>query len=296
MSDQHHSAFKALIEEAKKGYLTHEDLFNLLPQNYIEPEQIEMVIAGLRRVGIRVYENPPENTEFLETTGSESGDDAETTIEVLTTETRTTDPVRMYMREMGSVQLLTREGEIKIAQRIEEGIQQVLVGVSQYPRMIDSILDTYKQIKEDEERRLTEIIIGFYNEEPTNPQQANVAEEKLSQEIEAMDPPADKKIKPAEMENSDTANSDTANSDTTNNDTNNEKTDGNENKDADNTTTEDSDDTIVDTGPDPIIVDDNMKQLAKLQKSFCNALKKYGRKHATTIKKQKALAEHFSQF
>lgn len=135
--------FGALLEEAKnKGYLVHEDLINLLPNDYADPSQMEGIIGRLTEMGIKVFEIPPDADSLLLEEDTQSDDDEinEDVAEVLATETRTTDPVRMYMREMGSVELLTREGEIVIAKRIEEGIRQVMGAVVQYPELIENLL------------------------------------------------------------------------------------------------------------------------------------------------------------
>src|SRR3989338_9810920 len=132
------SGFNALTQEAKrKGYLTHEDLLNLLPSDFVDPNQMESIIDRLNEMGIRVYEFPPDESELIL---DDNDDDEEITevIEAIATENRTTDPVRMYMREMGSVELLTREGEIEIAKRIEAGIRQVMSALVYYPELIES--------------------------------------------------------------------------------------------------------------------------------------------------------------
>src|SRR3990167_7091478 len=102
------TGFTALTQEAKrKGYLTHEDLINLLPNDYVDPNQMESIIDRLNEMGIRVFEVPPEQDELL-LVDSDDTDDEISEVFTLAIENRTTDPVRMYMREMGSVELLTR--------------------------------------------------------------------------------------------------------------------------------------------------------------------------------------------
>ena len=159
--------FSALLEEAKnKGYLVHEDLINLLPNDYADPTQMEGIIGRLTEMGIKVFEIPPDADSLLLEEDTQSDDDEinEDVAEVLATETRTTDPVRMYMREMGSVELLTREGEIVIAKRIEEGIRQVVGAVVQYPELIESFIKEYEIIVATE-GRLSDLLIGFFDEE-----------------------------------------------------------------------------------------------------------------------------------
>lgn len=164
---QQATGFNALLEEAKrKGYLIHEDLINLLPNDYIDPNQMETIIDRLNEMGINVYEVPPDkDTLILE---SEPDEEIGEAIEVLASETRTTDPVRMYMREMGSVELLTREGEIVIAKRIEAGIRQVLSALVHYPELIESFIAKYYDIVADE-GRLSDLIVGFYDDTQETP-------------------------------------------------------------------------------------------------------------------------------
>jgi len=168
MSTNQQTGFNALLEEAKrKGYLIHEDLLNLLPNDFIDPNQMESIIDRLNEMGIKVYESPPDEDELILAQNESSDADDETiteAIEVLATETRTTDPVRMYMREMGSVELLTREGEIVIAKRIEDGIRQVMSALVQYPEIVQSIIDEYERIVENE-GRLSDLFTGFFEDE-----------------------------------------------------------------------------------------------------------------------------------
>src|SRR3989338_5593682 len=135
------TGFNALTQEAKrKGYLTHEDLLNLLPSDFVDPNQMESIIDRLNEMGIRVYEIPPDENELLLVDDNDDDEEITEVIEAIATENRTTDPVRMYMREMGSVELLTREGEIEIAKRIEIGIRQVMGALSACPTTIQKIL------------------------------------------------------------------------------------------------------------------------------------------------------------
>ncbi|QTS83624.1 RNA polymerase sigma factor RpoD [Coxiella endosymbiont of Amblyomma nuttalli] len=158
--------FGALLEEAKhKGYLIHEDLINLLPNDYADPSQIEGIIGRLTEMGIKVFEVPPDADSLLLGEDTQSDDEInEDVAEVLATETRTTDPIRMYMREMGSVELLTREGEIIIAKRIEKGIRQVMSAIVEYPELIESFIREYDTLLM-REGRLNDLLIGFFDEE-----------------------------------------------------------------------------------------------------------------------------------
>ncbi|OYK80864.1 RNA polymerase sigma factor RpoD [Coxiella burnetii] len=179
--------FGALLEEAKnKGYLVHEDLINLLPNDYADPSQMEGIIGRLTEMGIKVFEIPPDADSLLLEEDTQSDDDEinEDVAEVLATETRTTDPVRMYMREMGSVELLTREGEIVIAKRIEEGIRQVMGAVVQYPELIEKFIKEYDTIVATE-GRLSDLLIGFFDEEESTA--SPVAPEARDKEAETSD-------------------------------------------------------------------------------------------------------------
>ncbi|MBW5803044.1 RNA polymerase sigma factor RpoD [Coxiella endosymbiont of Ornithodoros amblus] len=179
--------FGALLEEAKnKGYLIHEDLINLLPNDYADPSQMESIIGRLTEMGIKVFEIPPDADSLLLEEDTQSDDDEinEDVAEVLATETRTTDPVRMYMREMGSVELLTREGEIVIAKRIEEGIRQVMDAVVQYPELIEKFIKEYNAIVATE-GRLSDLLIGFFDEEESTA--SPVAPEARNKEAETSD-------------------------------------------------------------------------------------------------------------
>jgi RNA polymerase primary sigma factor len=159
------SQLKLLILKGKEqGYLTFAEVNDHLPQDIIDSDQVEDIISMINDMGIKVSENAPDADELMmqETTTDE--DAAEAAAAALATVEkeigRTTDPVRMYMREMGTVELLTREGEIVIAKRIEEGINQVQISVAEYPEAITYLLEQWDKF-EAEEMRLSDIIVGF---------------------------------------------------------------------------------------------------------------------------------------
>ncbi len=159
------SQLKLLILKGKEqGYLTFAEVNDHLPQDVIDSDQVEDIISMINDMGIKVSENAPDADELMmqETTTDE--DAAEAAAAALATVEkeigRTTDPVRMYMREMGTVELLTREGEIVIAKRIEEGINQVQISVAEYPEAITYLLEQWDKF-EAEEMRLSDIIVGF---------------------------------------------------------------------------------------------------------------------------------------
>ncbi|WP_198263899.1 RNA polymerase sigma factor RpoD [sulfur-oxidizing endosymbiont of Gigantopelta aegis] len=159
------SKIKILIARGKEqGYLTYAEVNDHLPNDVMEPEQIEDIIAMINDMGIKVVETAPDADDMM-VEGSPSTDDdaveeAAAALASMDTEFgRTTDPVRMYMREMGSVELLTRQGEIKIAKRIEEGMKQMHCALASYPATISLLLQEYVKV-ENEERKITDILSG----------------------------------------------------------------------------------------------------------------------------------------
>jgi RNA polymerase primary sigma factor len=160
------SLLKVLIAKGKEqGFLTYGEVNDHLPDGIVEPEQIEDIVNMINDMGITVYESPPDLdgqiTDNTDVPDEDAAAEAAAALASLENEFgRTTDPVRMYMREMGTVDLLTREGEIKIAKRIEEGIHQVLGALSSYPGTVITLLDAYKMILK-EEMKLSDAIIGF---------------------------------------------------------------------------------------------------------------------------------------
>jgi len=160
------SQLKILIAKGKEqGFLTYHEVNESLPDGIVDPEQIEDIVNMINDMGIEVHESPPDLDILM--ASNDEAQSTETAPPLLGVENefgRTTDPVRMYMREMGTVDLLTREGEIKIAKRIEEGISQILTALSTYPGTIQTLLDCYK-IVETEQMKLSDVIIGFADQE-----------------------------------------------------------------------------------------------------------------------------------
>lgn len=150
----------------EKGYLTYAEVSDLLPYHVVDPEQVEDIINMMTDMGIAVYEVAPDEDdlalgdEFAAARAAENNDLGFSPDSELG---RTTDPVRMYMREMGTVELLTRQGEIEIAKRIEMGIKQVLTTLAAYPPNVKYILDMYAKIRATE-GRLGDFITGFVEE------------------------------------------------------------------------------------------------------------------------------------
>jgi len=165
--NQQVSSLKTLILKGKEqGYLTYTEVNDHLPDSIVDPEQIEEIVTMIGDMGITVYEKAPDQDSLALTEETTEADDeaVEAAAAALTSVDndfgRTTDPVRMYMREMGTVELLTREGEIQIAIRIEEGLFEVLTALSVFPASAEYLLDFYSKV-EAEEKRLTDLLIDF---------------------------------------------------------------------------------------------------------------------------------------
>ena len=161
---QQQSRLKELIGRGREqGYLTYGEVNDHLPDEITDPEQIEDIIGMINDMGITVHEAAPDNDELLseaDSTDELAAEEAAAVLVAVENEAgRTTDPVRMYMREMGSVDLLTREGEIAIAKRIEEGIRDVQHAVAQFPGTVAYSLNEYKVALEEE--NLASILLGF---------------------------------------------------------------------------------------------------------------------------------------
>ena len=164
---QQQSRLKELISRGREqGYLTFQDVNDHLPDDITDPEQIEDIIGMINDLGIAVHETAPDADDLLaegDSTDEVAAEEAAAALVAVENEAgRTTDPVRMYMREMGTVELLTREGEIVIAKRIEEGIRDVLNAVSSFPGPVAFALKKYEATKE-EEGKLADLLIGFLN-------------------------------------------------------------------------------------------------------------------------------------
>ena len=183
------SEIKQLISKGlEQGYLTYAEINDHLPDDIVDPEQIEDIMAVLKGVGIEVHDAAPDTDTIADgASPGATGDDeaaAEEAVALLSAVDaevgRTTDPVRMYMREMGTVELLTREGEIAIAKRIEEGLNQVQTALASFPLTIQLLLEEYDQHLEGK-RRLSEILAGFADlEELADQEKALAAEAALN--------------------------------------------------------------------------------------------------------------------
>jgi RNA polymerase primary sigma factor len=161
------SQIKLLIAKGKEqGFLTYAEVNDHLPNDIVDPEQIEDIVGMINDMGITVHEKAPDEDTLAQAGNSVDEDAAEEAAQALAAVDsefgRTTDPVRMYMREMGTVELLTREGEIEIAKRIEEGLRHMMRALASYPETVSVLIDSYAKI-EKEEMKLTDIISGFFD-------------------------------------------------------------------------------------------------------------------------------------
>ena len=165
MSKEQQSRLKELITRGREqGYLTYAEVNDHLPEDISDPEQVEDIIRMINDMGINVFESAPDADALLlaeADTDEAAAEEAAAALAAVETDIgRTTDPVRMYMREMGTVELLTREGEIEIAKRIEEGIREVMGAISLFPGTVDSILAEYQRVT-TEGGRLSDVLSGY---------------------------------------------------------------------------------------------------------------------------------------
>ncbi|OGT50726.1 MAG: RNA polymerase sigma factor RpoD [Gammaproteobacteria bacterium RIFCSPHIGHO2_12_FULL_42_13] len=267
----------------------------MLPSDFVDPNQMESIIDRLNEMGIRVYEFPPDESELIL---DDNDDDEEITevIEAIATENRTTDPVRMYMREMGSVELLTREGEIEIAKRIEAGIRQVMSALVYYPELIESFIKRYQKIVANA-GRLSDIIAGYFETEEE--MQARLAQAGAQQQAtppENVEEDNDDgeggivsvKTKPSKTKDQE--------SDEEEGEAKKVKTGDEEDEEEAESASGEEEDAFDDNGPDPVHTAEQMKILESLMAKYLASIKKNGKQHKTTAKHRDALAEHYSKF
>ncbi len=257
------SRLKELITRGKEqGYLTYAEVNDHLPADITDPEQIEDIIGMINDMGIRVSEDAPEMEELLlaETETSEDEvavEEVANALAVVDGEIgRTTDPVRMYMREMGRVDLLSREGEIAIAKRIEEGILQMLTTLAYQPQMIAEVVADYDRVEKGE-MRLSDIISGYIE-----PDLASV-EEGSDEDSDTETKPAATAATPPAPENEDDEESG------------------------------DADPFDDDAGLDPEVAKAKFDELRALHADTIALEKKHGQKHKKFIAKREELAKYF---
>ncbi len=266
------SQLKELIAKGKEqGYLTYAEVNDHLPESVTETEQIEDIIQMLNDLGIPVHERAPEADDLMLEEASEASTDDVATEEaaavlasVENEPGRTTDPVRMYMREMGTVELLTREGEIAIAKRIEEGIREVLHAMSFWPGAVAGIIDEFDKF-EAGERRLADIIAGYLD--PDDDGNAATPPPEVDDET-ALAALAAKGKPGAKAEGAE------------------------EEEDGDG----DDDEDEADSGLDPVLAAERFNNLKKLYAKTQAALKKYGPEGKAVAKNMEELAEQFTIF
>jgi RNA polymerase primary sigma factor len=200
IADERQSQLKLLIARGKEqGYLTYAEVNDHLPSEIVDPEQIEDIVNMINDMGIPVYEKAPDAESLLLTDATaapdeEAVEEATAALANLDAEFgRTTDPVRMYMREMGTVELLTREGEIRIAKRIEEGLEAVKIALGSYPGTYDLLLRHYETVKAGQ-MRLVDVIVGFVDPnapdeiaQPQNPKMMALEREEAANDDEETD-------------------------------------------------------------------------------------------------------------
>ena len=257
---QQQSRLKELIARGREqGYLTYAEVNDHLPEDISDPEQVEDIIRMINDMGITVFEAAPDADALLladNDADEAAAEEAAAALAAVETDIgRTTDPVRMYMREMGTVELLTREGEIEIAKRIEEGIREVMAAISMFPGTVDDILADYARVVE-EGGRLSDIFSGYIDPDDDGMSGTDNAEI-----------PAAKAKDQKKSEDDD--------------------------EDEDDNDDDSDDDNEGDGGPDPEVARLRFgaieEQLQKLQK----ALKKHPRSNPKVVAEQEALATLF---
>ncbi|WP_297424689.1 RNA polymerase sigma factor RpoD [uncultured Acinetobacter sp.] len=262
------SQVAALISRGKEqGYLTYAEVNDHLPDSITESEQIEDIIQMLQDVGIPVHERAPESDDAMfDSNNADAADEvaeeeaAAVLASVENEPGRTTDPVRMYMREMGTVELLTREGEISIAKRIEEGIRDVLNSIAYWPNAVEVVLQEYNDYVAGE-RRLADVLSGYLDPE-TDDDIPEVLEEVVLEE------------------------------DTTSKTTKDVKLDD-EDEDEE---SESDDDSEADSGPDPEIAKVRFAELSDAWKNTKVVIEKHGRDSQEATQALEALATVFMMF
>ena len=254
------SQLKLLIARGKEqGYLTYAQVNDHLPSEIVDPEQIEDIVNTINEMGIPVYEKAPDTESLLAGEPSAPADEeaieeAAAVLAALDAELgRTTDPVRMYMREMGTVELLTREGEIRIARRIEEGLEAVRRQLALFPSTYECLLQAYEPVKSGQ-ARLVDVIVGFVDPnapdviaQPQNPTKMEVASQEESDEEDSDEEAGE----------------------------------------------ESDEEETVDTGPDPQEAAARFASLAKVYAHMLSALDKHGAHDPKTMKVRKKAAGEF---
>lgn len=269
MDQNPQSQLKSLVIKGKEqGYLTYAEVNDHLPAEIVDSEQVEDIIQMINDMGIKVVETAPDADDLAlnDDTNITDEDAAEAAAAALSSVEseigRTTDPVRMYMREMGTVELLTREGEIDIAKRIEEGINQVQSSVAEYPGTIPYILEQFDKVQA-EELRLTDLISGFVDpdaEDTAAPTATHIGSE----------------LSESQLEDEDDTDVD----------------DDDEDEDGD----DDSEDTEEDVGIDPELALEKFNQLRSTYQNLQLAINEYGYESPKATVANEMMLDVFKEF
>ncbi|WP_198243699.1 RNA polymerase sigma factor RpoD [methane-oxidizing endosymbiont of Gigantopelta aegis] len=187
--DQQQSQLKQLIAKGKQqGYLTYTEVNDHLPGDIVDPEQIEEIIGMINDMGIQVHEVAPDEDAIISTDSAVTTDDDDAAAEVAALASvdaefgRTTDPVRMYMREMGSVELLAREEELAIAKRIESGQRQIIESIARSGFIVDAFLQSFDDVQvEDSGVRLADMLTGFVDLDAPDDAQVTTGDEEVEE-------------------------------------------------------------------------------------------------------------------
>ncbi|MDI5986776.1 RNA polymerase sigma factor RpoD [Halomonas sp. M4R5S39] len=257
---QQQSRLKELIARGKEqGYLTYAEVNDHLPEDIADPDQVEDIIGMINDMGISVVEEAPDEDTLMMSDHSTDESAAEEAVAALAAVEsdvgRTTDPVRMYMREMGTVELLTREGEIEIAKRIEEGTREVMSALAYLPGAVESILEAYDATQDEEAPgRLSDLFSGFIDPDEGIPgvAEAEIPEPEVSDDL-------------------------------------GDDVDGDGDEDA-----EDDDTSSSEGGPDPEEAKARFEQIREQNALVQAAIEKHGRRSAEALAEQARLAELFS--
>ncbi|MBV8496063.1 MAG: RNA polymerase sigma factor RpoD, partial [Gammaproteobacteria bacterium] len=262
MPEDRQSQLKLLIARGKEqGYLTYAQVNDHLPSEIVDPEQIEDIVNTINDMGIPVYEKAPDTESLLASEPSAPADEeaieeAAAALAALDAELgRTTDPVRMYMREMGTVELLTREGEIRIAKRIEEGLDAVRSALAMYPPTHEFLLKAYEPVKAGQ-ARLVDVIVGYID--PNAPDVIAQPQNPTKMEVVAAEEKGD-----------------------------DDGEEGEENGD--------SEEEAVDTGPDPVEAATRFAAIAKIYAQVLGSIAKLGAREPKTLRQRKRLSDHFME-
>ena len=257
------SGLKALIAKGKEqNYLTYAEVNDHLPESISDPDQVEDIIQMINDMGIKVYETAPDADTLLMNEGDGNTDEvaaAEAAAALAAVENeagRTTDPVRMYMREMGTVELLTREGEIVIAKRIEEGLRELMKAMACFPGTVSHVLAEYDLV-ESEERRLSDIITGYLSSDDDEvlPALAQETEETVEEDAKGAD-----------------------------------------DEDDDDTELDSAEEEETTVGPDPEEARIRFTELREQFLATEALIKKYGRTHKKTVARMNKLGDSFKTF